>query len=66
MRRKRKRYKDKRGRQRGEGAEVGAVGSLHTHPVQTVPHNTARLRAGREKGWDGSVTGCGSKISVRD
>lgn len=38
----------------------------HTHLVlQTVPHGAAGLRAGREKGWERPVGGCGSKISAR-
>ena len=62
------RYTDARGRQKEWwGAErEGLWAQPHTHRVQTVPHDTAGLRAGREMGWDNSVSGCGSQISARD
>lgn len=64
MRREEKRYKDRGAYREVLGEELWVL--CHTYPVQTVPHYTAGLKVGKEKGWDGSVTCCGSKISARD
>lgn len=56
------------GRQKeGVGKEMGDCGPSPTLTwcCRQFPMAAAGLRAGREKGWERPVGGCGSKISAR-